>query len=85
MSGALSAVGWGDGTQTLRRDEMAKDIRDAKGNDPLVTYLASQGYVVVSTDYLGLGKSNYSFHPYLHSAAEANAMIDALRAPCWTG
>lgn len=78
--GPYPLLGWGDGTQTLRRDEMAKDIRDAKGNDPLVTHLASQGYVVVSTDYLGLGKSSYPFHPYLHSAAEANAMIDALRA-----
>ncbi len=36
--------------------------------------------MVVSTDYLGLGKSNYAFHPYLHSAGEASASIDAMRA-----
>ncbi len=64
----------------MRAQEQAKEIRDAKGDDPLVTRLASQGYVVVGSDYLGLGKSNYAYHPYLHSASEASATIDAMRA-----
>ncbi|WP_115554371.1 lipase family protein [Xanthomonas arboricola] len=78
--GPYPLLAWGEGTQTLRSTEQAKDIRDARGNDPLVTRLASQGYVVVATDYLGLGKSNYPYHPYMHSASQASAMIDAMRA-----
>lgn len=78
-AGPYPLLGWGRPTGTVRAEEQAKDIRDAKGNDPLVTRLASQGYVVVSSDYLGLGKSNYGYHPYLHSATEASATIDAMR------
>ncbi|PPT99573.1 alpha/beta hydrolase [Xanthomonas arboricola pv. arracaciae] len=79
-TGPYPLLGWGRSTATIRNEEQAKDIRDAKGDDPLVTRLASQGYVVVSSDYLGLGQSSYGFHPYLHSATEASATIDALRA-----
>lgn len=79
-NGPYPLLGWDQGTEPLRTAEQAKEIRDAKGDDPLVTRLAGQGYVVVSTDYLGLGKSNYAFHPYLHAASEASASIDAMRA-----
>ncbi|AOY64557.1 lipase [Xanthomonas phaseoli pv. phaseoli] len=79
-AGPYPLLGWGRPTGTVRAEEQAKDIRDAKGNDPLVTRLASQGYVVVSSDYLGFGPSNYPYHPYLHSATEASATIDAMRA-----
>jgi hypothetical protein len=41
---------------------------------------AAHGYVVAATDYLGLGESTYPFHPYLHVASEATAVIDAMRA-----
>ncbi|WP_244127469.1 lipase family protein, partial [Xylella fastidiosa] len=78
--GPYPVLGWGSATETLRSAEQAKSIISAKGDDPLVTRLASQGYVVVGTDYLGLGGSNYPYHPYLHANSEASALIDALRA-----
>ncbi|TNW05378.1 alpha/beta hydrolase [Xylella fastidiosa] len=78
--GPYPVLGWGSATETLRSAEQAKGIISANGDDPLVTRLASQGYVVVSTDYLGLGGSNYPYHPYLHANSEASALIDALRA-----
>ncbi|MFG1448756.1 lipase family protein [Xylella fastidiosa] len=78
--GPYPVLGWGSGTETLRSAEQAKGIISAEGKDPLVTRLASQGYVVVTTDYLGLGGSNYPYHPYLHAKSEASALIDALRA-----
>ncbi|HHW4678585.1 MAG TPA: lipase family protein [Xylella sp.] len=78
--GPYPLLAWGDGTETLRTAEQAREIIDAKGDDPMVTRFASQGYVVVSSDYLGLGQSKYSFHPFLHAASEASATIDALRA-----
>ncbi|MCC4596142.1 alpha/beta hydrolase [Xanthomonas campestris pv. phormiicola] len=79
-AGPYPLLSYDQGTETLRRAEQAKEIRDDKGDDTMVTHLASQGYVVVSPDYLGLGQSNYPFHPFLHSASEASATIDAMRA-----
>ena len=79
-AGPYPLLGWGHPTTAVRTAEQAKEIHDAKGNDPLVTRFASQGYVVVGSYYLGLGKSNYGYHPYLHSASEASATIDAMRA-----
>lgn len=46
----------------------------------VVTFFAAQGYVVVAPDYLGLGKSDYPYHPYLHADSEASAIIDSIRA-----
>lgn len=43
-------------------------------------FFAAHGYVVISPDYLGLGTSDYNYHPYLHSESEAQSMIDAIRA-----
>ncbi len=42
-------------------------------------YLGGTGYVGVMPDYLGLGDSPGP-HPYIHSATEASASIDLLRA-----
>ena len=47
---------------------------------PVITFFAARGYLVVATDYLGLGKSTFSFHPYLHADSEASAIIDSIRA-----
>lgn len=41
--------------------------------------LASEGYVVSISDYLGLGEGS-GFHPYVHGKSEATAVIDMLRA-----
>ncbi len=34
----------------------------------------------MATDYLGLGKSDYPYHPYLHADSEASAIVDSIRA-----
>jgi pimeloyl-ACP methyl ester carboxylesterase len=46
----------------------------------LAAMLASQGYAVVATDYLGYAKSHYGFHPYLHADSEATTVVDSVRA-----
>jgi len=46
----------------------------------LMTFLASQGYAVVATDYLGYALSKYPYHPYVHADTEASAVIDSIRA-----
>ncbi|KQH73212.1 lipase [Xylella fastidiosa] len=73
-------LSWDPSTSTQRHAGQDKAIVKAKGNTPLVTRFASQGYVVVGTDYLGLGDSDYIYHPYFHVASEVNATIDAMRA-----
>jgi len=40
----------------------------------------SHGYVSVNVDYVGLGTSDYDYHPFLHRDSEARSMIDGLRA-----
>ncbi|MDD0936878.1 lipase family protein [Xylella fastidiosa subsp. multiplex] len=71
---------WGPSISAQRHAGQDKAIVKANGNTPLVTRFASQGYVVVSTDYLGLGDSDYPFHPYFHVPSEVSATIDAVRA-----
>ncbi len=71
---------WGPSTSAQRHVGQDKTIVNANGNTPLVTRLASQGYVLVSPDYLGLGDSDYPFHPYLHLFTEVSSTIDAVRA-----
>ncbi|PPU92717.1 lipase family protein [Xanthomonas albilineans] len=80
--GPFPLVSYDQGTETKRSAEQAKEIvEEEKGDDTMVTHLATQGYVVVSSDYLGIGpRSNYPFHPYLHAGSEASATIDAMRA-----
>jgi pimeloyl-ACP methyl ester carboxylesterase len=46
----------------------------------LMTFLAAQGYAVVSTDFLGYALSNYPYHPYTHADSEVSVIIDSIRA-----
>lgn len=77
--GGYPLLGWAHGTETRRGATQASMAAEAANFD-LIAFYASKGYAVVSSDYLGLGRSNYPFHPYLHAASEASAVVDALRA-----
>ncbi len=46
----------------------------------LIATYASQGLMVVASDYLGYYLSNFPYHPYLVADSEAQVNIDALRA-----
>lgn len=78
-TGSQPLLGWARGTETLRDSQQASQEPGGPAT-ALMTFYAAQGYVVAATDYLGLGKSDYRFHPYLHADSEASAIIDALRA-----
>lgn len=67
-------IAYQHGTEVLRTGVPSKDPNDL----PSIG-LAGSGYVVVSSDYLGLGDSNL-LHPYVHARSLANTVIDALRA-----
>lgn len=78
-AGPYPLLGWARGTDTQRSSEQAQALL-ASGDSALLAFFAAQGYAVVATDYLGLGRSDYRFHPYLHADSEASAIIDSMRA-----
>lgn len=77
-SGEVALVAYAKGTDVERPHTLA-NASDSQ-TLALAAFLAAQGYAVVATDYLGFAKSNYPYHPYLHSDSEASSVIDSVRA-----
>ena len=50
-----------------------------QGGLALSLAFASQGYIVTSADYIGMGESR-GFHPYVHAETEGQAAVDLLFA-----
>ncbi|MBF6209207.1 prolyl oligopeptidase family serine peptidase [Streptomyces gardneri] len=77
-SGGWPVLSWEHGTVGLA-DECAPSTagRSKRDLDYLTTWIR-QGYVVVATDYIGLGTPGP--HAYLDGRAEAHAAIDMVRA-----
>jgi hypothetical protein len=67
------------GTADNRLDVPSEVIIPIDLKAPFEIAFASQGYVVVSADYLGLGESR-GFHPYVHAETEASASIHLYEA-----
>ncbi|NGO39315.1 hypothetical protein G4L39_07870 [Limisphaera ngatamarikiensis] len=64
---------------TILRTNDAPSAASITGELGIGVVFASQGYVTVLPDYLGLGDSP-GLHPYHHARSEATAGVDALRA-----
>lgn len=80
-------VGYAHGTnpvkeQLITSPKTTSPTWTAPDQDPVVVaaVFAAHGYAVAATDYLGLGLSTYPYHPYLHAASEASAVVDSMRA-----
>lgn len=72
---SLALLNYAHGT-VLRKD----DVPSRNNNEALIGKVAaSNGYVSVMPDYLGLG-DNPGFHPYLHVESQATASLDAILA-----
>ncbi|MBV8601920.1 MAG: alpha/beta fold hydrolase, partial [Candidatus Eremiobacteraeota bacterium] len=85
--GPFPLVGYGHGTNLVKQQLISNPATISRtwtppDQDPYVVanVFAAHGYAVAATDYLGLGLSSYPYHPYLHAASEASAVIDSLRA-----
>ncbi len=63
---------------TIKRDIEAPSNMNTLASPEII--LASQGYLVVSADYVGYGASKGSPHPYLLAAPSAAAVVDMLTA-----
>jgi len=76
--GPYPLVAYSPGTDLQRTRSMA-NVGDPEVQ-LVAAMLASQGFVVAATDYLGYSKSDLPYYPYLHAASEATASLEALRA-----
>lgn len=85
-AGGWPVVSWGYGTAGVG-DRCAASVRFRNGEPPTqaaaisapaIAALLRGGYAVAATDYAGLGTPGA--HHYLSAVAEANAMIDIVRA-----
>lgn len=73
------AIIYHHGTADNRSDVPSEAIIPIDLKAPFEMAFASQGYVVTSADYLGLGESR-GFHPYVHAETESRASIHMYEA-----
>jgi hypothetical protein len=78
-NGARPTLVYTHGTTIKKNDTMA----DVAGNAEaalVMTFYAAQGFIVIAPNYTGYQGSTLSYHPYLNAEAQANDVIDAIRA-----
>ena len=78
VSGTYPVLTYQNGTNTLHSE--APSVNPLEVLYQLIEYVASTGYVVVMTDYLGFGASDQMAHPYLHKESTVQTIIDMLYA-----
>jgi pimeloyl-ACP methyl ester carboxylesterase len=76
--GGRTVVTWAHGTTGLADQCAPSKAADAASEIPYVGPLVDDGYVVVATDYEGLGTPGV--HPYLVGESEGRSVLDAARA-----
>jgi hypothetical protein len=79
--GGRPIVLYAHATQTDRTFNIA-DLSNAQNAEGLflATFFASQGYIVVASNYAGYDTSTLPYHPFLNAAQQSTDMIDALSA-----
>ncbi|MEU9831999.1 lipase family protein [Streptosporangium sp. NPDC048047] len=73
----LRVVSYTHGTMATRKD--APSVQAQGDGRYFSVYFAAHGFAAVAPDYLGLG-GGPGAHPYMHTATEAGASLDLLRA-----
>ena len=76
-AGGYPVVAWAHGTTGIA-DECAPSLAAESDQAPLLNELLEQGWVVVATDYEGMGTPGR--HPYIVGESEARSVIDSVRA-----
>src|SRR5690606_37318924 len=75
--GGYPVVAWAHGTTGIA-DECAPSLVAENDQSPLLNELLDQGWLVVATDYEGMGTPGR--HPYVIGESEARSVIDSVRA-----
>ena len=76
--GTYPVISYQNGTNTLHAD--APTVKPDYQLYMLLEFIASTGFVVAVPDYLGFGKSDDMFHPYLDKESTVQSVIDMIRA-----
>lgn len=76
--GPREVVAWAHPTSGVVSKCAPTLMPDLAGTIQGIDRLADKGYVIVATDYVGLGTPDP--HPYLVGASEARSILDAVRA-----
>lgn len=76
--GGRPVITWAHGTHGIADQCAPSRTADMVSRLPSIGKLVSQGYVVVATDYEGLGTPGT--HPYLVGESEAHGVLDIVRA-----
>jgi pimeloyl-ACP methyl ester carboxylesterase len=71
-------IAWSHGTVGVLPECAVSHTKDPYKQTPVVDLMISEGFVVVATDYLGLGTPGV--HPYLVGNISAYSILDSVRA-----
>ncbi len=71
-------IAWGHGSVGVLPECCVSYTAHPYVQTPALEFLLSQGFVVVSTDYPGIGTP--AMHPYLDGPSAARSMLDSVRA-----
>lgn len=77
-AGGRPVVAWAHPTTGIARQCAPSLFQSGYSEIPALQLMLSRGYVVVATDYPGLGTA--SRHPYIVGASEGRAVLDSVRA-----
>ncbi|MBN1143854.1 MAG: prolyl oligopeptidase family serine peptidase [Bacteroidales bacterium] len=77
-SGKFPVVSFQNGTNTSH--DNAPSVNVLNPNYAMMEFMASLGYVVLITDYIGFGNTSDMVHPYYHRQPTDQAVIDLIRA-----
>ncbi len=78
-TGPLHPALYMHGTEA-HRQQVPSTPDDRHGRRYAAVFSGVGGYALAMPDYLGLGSSDYSYHPYMHGPSMASAAVDLLRA-----
>jgi alpha-beta hydrolase superfamily lysophospholipase len=78
-SGSRPVLVYTHGTTVDKNFNMASVSTNAEAGLTMAMY-AAQGFIVIAPNYTGYSGSSLPYHPYLNAEAQANDVIDAVRA-----
>lgn len=75
---SFPVISFQNGTNTSH--DNAPSVNPTNASYLMMEYMASNGYIILMTDYIGFGSSSQILHPYYHQVSSNSAVIDMLHA-----
>lgn len=76
--GKFPVISFQNGTNTSHDNAPSVNVQNP--NYAMIEFMASLGYVVLITDYIGFGNTSDMVHPYYHRQPTDQAVVDLIRA-----